>query len=417
MTTPSNRPRRPESLSRRRFVQSGVVAGSAAVVSRVSVSRAGVDANDRIQVGVVGQGGRGSYHVGWVAKHAKKCNATITAVCDVWQPNLSRGAAKVQDLFGQTPKTTTRYADMIAMDDLDAIIVATPDFSHMKIALSALEAGKDVYIEKPMSLTVEEANQALDLTREKKAVVQIGTQRRSDGSIHAMRKLMETNILGQVSRVSMEYNFNGPRWLRDFSDCKQKDVDWDAFLLDLPKREFDPRLLRRWHLFKECTNGISGLWLPHFSDGTNAILGSTYPRSAVTLGGTYVWKEDREHCDTYRTLLDYPEDFLMSWGFALGNESGRYWTIHGTKGTLDALGGTISPNGGKHSAIKEHKIEPLPNESHMENWLNCIRSRKTPNASIETGHQHSITAIMAAQALHTGRRHTYDPKARTVKAA
>ena len=404
------------SVSRRAFVRSGLIAGSAAVVSRASASRAGVGATDRIRIGLVGTGGRGSHHLRWVSQHAKDCNAAIVAVCDVWKPNLEKGAVAAKKFFGEEPKTTSRYGGLMAMDDLDAIIVATPDFSHMKIALAALEAGKDVYIEKPMSLTVEEANRALDLTREKKAVVQIGTQRRSDGIIHAMRDLMKTGVLGQISRVSMEYNFNGPRWLRDFSDCKKADVDWDGFLLDLPKRDFDPRLLRRWHLFKEFTNGISGLWLPHFSDGTNAVLGSTYPRAAVTLGGTYVWKEDREHCDTYRTLLDFPEDFLMCWGFALGNEAGRYWTIHGTKGTLDALGGKISSAGGKGSKIEERKIEPLPSESHMANWLNCIRSRKDPNAPIEAGHQHAITAVMAANALHTGRRHVYDAKSRTVKA-
>lgn len=407
---------RSASISRRGFVGSGLALGAAAVASQVSVGRAAVGANDRIRVGIVGLGVRGAHHVNWVAGHAKECNTSVAAVCDVWKPNLDRAAASVKDRFGEAPKTSTRYGDLLAMDDLDAVIVATPDFSHMKIALAALEAGKDVYIEKPMSLSVEEANRAVDLTREKQAVVQIGTQRRSDGILAAMRELVKTGVLGPISRVSMEYNFNEPRWARTYADCKKEDTDWDAFLLDLPPREFDPRLIRRWYLFKEFTNGISGLWLPHFSDATNAVLGSTYPRSAVTLGGTYVWKEDREHSDTYRTLLDFPEDFLMCWGFALGNEAGRYWTIHGTKGTLDALDGKLLREGGKDTAIEDRAIEPFANESHMANWLNCIRSRKTPNAPVETGHQHSITAIMAANALHTGQRQVYDRESRTVRA-
>ena len=140
-----------------------------------------------------------------------------------------------------------------------------------------LEAGKDVYVEKPMSIDLEPANKALDLARAGDRVVQAGTQRRSDGQHIAAAKLVATGILGRISRVTAEVDFNEPRWARGYGDCKQADVDWDAYLFNRPKTPFDPRLLRRWHLYKLCTNGLSGLWMSHYADAVHMIVGAKYP--------------------------------------------------------------------------------------------------------------------------------------------
>jgi predicted dehydrogenase len=410
-----SRPSENLTLSRRRFLGSTTLAGTSLLAGRMLAADAPAGANDRLSIGMIGVGDRGMDHVKSIASLAKDHNVEITAVCDVWRPNLDRAAAAVKEKWGKSPRTSTRFADLFGKD-VDAVVIATPDFGHTPIMIETLAAGKDVYVEKPMSLEVEGANRALDLAREKNAVVQVGTQRRSDGQFLAAAKLLAGGVLGKISRVSAEYNFNEARWARGFDDCKAADVDWDAYLFNRPNRDFDPRLLRRWQLYNMCTNGLSGLWMTHYVDAVNMLLGTTYPTSVVALGGDYVWKDGREHGDTFRALLDYPEGFLMAWGMGLGNEAGRYWTIHGTQGTLDLEAWMLLRAGGKDTSIKDQRIPPEPTTSHMGNWFECIRTRKRPRADIEFGHQHSLATIMAAEALHSGQRQKYDAPKRAIVA-
>ncbi|NLE36607.1 MAG: Gfo/Idh/MocA family oxidoreductase [Pirellulaceae bacterium] len=404
----------PPTCSRRRFLQSTSALGAGLLAVNPTLGQGPQGANDRLSIGLIGTGHRGGYHLRWIGSLAEKHNAQITAVCDVWKPNRESVAAGVKKKWGKTPLQTTRYAEVLASKDVDAVVIATPDFSHTPIMIAALEAGKDVYVEKPMSLDVDQASRAVDLARAKNAVVQVGTQRRSEGPFRGAAKLIATGVLGKITRVSSEYNFNHARWDRDYDDCKKADVDWDAFLMDLPKREFDPRLLRRWHLYRDFTNGLPGLWMTHYVDTVNMLLGTTYPSRAVALGGTYVWKEDREFCDTFRAVLEYPEEVLFAWGMGLANEAGRYWTIHGTQGTIDLEAFMLLRAGGKNTKIKDRKIEAEPSDSHMGNWLSCLRSRRRPTADIEMGHQHSVGTIMAAVARDSGQRQTYDAKRRAI---
>jgi predicted dehydrogenase len=163
-----------------------------------------------------------------------------------------------------------------------------------------------------------------------------------------------------------------------------------------------------------CTNGISGLWMAHLVDVAHMITGAAHPTSATAHGGVYVWKEDREHTDTFHALIDYPQGFLFSWGMGLANGAGTHYTVHGTRGTMDLHKWTVSGEGGEgEDKIKEvTKIEPENDEQHMANWLSCLRSRQRPNADIGYGYAHSVATIMAAAALESGRRKKYDPSAR-----
>ncbi|MFZ5829772.1 MAG: Gfo/Idh/MocA family protein, partial [Planctomycetota bacterium] len=336
-------------------------------------------------------------------------NVEVTAVCDVWRVNLEKAAATVEKQTGKAPRKFTRFDDLLQLPDVDAVVISTPDFAHGPMPTAALEAGKDVYIEKPMTIDLDEATRALDIARAKDRVVQVGTQRRSDGQFIAAARLMATGVLGRVSRVTAEVNFNQARWARSYDNCKADDVDWDAYLFNRPKVPFDPRLLRQWQLFRLCTNGLPGLWMSHYADAVHMIVAAQYPASAVALGGTYVWNDGQEHSDTFRAVLDYPEGFLMSWGMGLGNSAGTQFTVHGTEGTLDLEKWMLSPAGGtKGSKVQEQKIPPEKGESHMANWLHCIRSRQRPKADIEYGHQNAVATILAAAAQDSGRRETYD---------
>jgi hypothetical protein len=147
--------------------------------------------------------------------------------------------------------------------------------------------------------------------------------------------------------------------------------------------------------------------MTHFADAVHMLTGARYPGTAVALGGTYVWKDGRQHTDTFHAVLEYPEGFLFDWGMGLGNASGGHFTVHGTRETLDADRWAIKP---ENKGGMSRQLAAEPAVSHMENWLECLRSRRRPNADIEFGYQHVVATVMAAQALETGRRQTYDSK-------
>jgi predicted dehydrogenase len=406
-----------EPISRRGFLGAAALAGSGLWSARAA------GANDRLSLGLIGVGDRGTALLGQVLGLAKAHNADVTAVCDVWRVNLGKAASRVRAASGREPRTFTRFGELLALKDVDAVVIATPDFGHAPILIAALKAGKDAYVEKPMALDVGEAGEALDLARAGNRVVQAGTQYRSHGGYHAAARELAAGAVGTVSRVTAQANFNGARWARPFADCKEADVDWSAYLFNRPARPFDPKQLRRWQLYRDFTNGLPGLWMSHYADAVHLLTGAQYPSAAVALGGVYAWKDGREHADTIHAALDYPEGFLFDWGMGLGNAAGTHFSLHGTKGTLD-LGTnyaspsevTITPEGGpKGSARSARTVPHDPSPDHMANWLECLRTRKRPRADIQYGHQHAVATILTAAALESGRRQRYDTTRREVR--
>ncbi|MCX7048729.1 MAG: Gfo/Idh/MocA family oxidoreductase [Candidatus Sumerlaeota bacterium] len=401
-------------MNRQAFVKAAV-AGAALLGASPLALRGATGANDRISIGCIGVGGRGSALMGEIVALADQENVQIAAVCDVWSKNRQAAAKRIETKFGKEPRQCSRFQELLAMKDVDAVVIATPDFSHGPILTAALKAGKDVYIEKPMTIDLAYANEALDLARANERVVQAGTQRRSEGPFRGAAKLFATGVLGQVSRVSAAMYFNESRWTRASADCVESDVDWEAFLLHLPKRAFEPKLLRQWQLYRETSNGLPGLWMTHYADALHLVTGAKYPATAVAHGGVYVWKDGRDTSDTFLALLEYPEGFQFDWGMGLGNSSGVHFTVHGAQGTMDLEKWTISPDGGRQSKLTAAPIVAEPKLSHMGNWLQCLRSRQRPNADIQFGHQHAVATIMAAIAFQTGQRQKYNPVTRTIE--
>ncbi len=405
-----------QKISRRTFLAQSSAVTAATALGTAAVAQNAAKPNERINIGCIGIGGRGYGLMGYINNQfSKKHNVEVTAVCDVWKVNLERAAEACKKANGRRPRTFTRFNDLLALDDIDAVVIATPDFAHTPILIEALKAGKDAYVEKPMAMEMENANKALELARAKKAIVQVGTQRRSMGNFKAAAEALSEGILENITRVTAAVNFNGPRWLRDYKNCKKEDVDWEAYLFNKPMRSFDPILLRQWQLHKDFSNGISGLWMSHFADAVNMLLGTTYPANAMTNGGTYIWRKNREHCDTYHTLISYPENFLFDWSMSLGNAFGGKFRLFGTNGMFDVYKMTFSGEGAHgDKALKEKKVKPQASENHMENWLKCLRSRNRPNADIEYGHQHAVASIMAAASLHNGKRYMWDNEKKQV---
>ena len=388
------------------FTRRALVAGAASA----SFSRV-LGANNRISVGIIGAGSRGTQDMKSVAE--ADLNAEITAVCDVWKPNREKAVNWVSKTFKNQPRQTSDYRELLSWKDIDVVIIATPDFGHSTLLKAAVEAGKDVYCEKPFGVDFAKAKAAYLTVKNSDRVVQIGTQRRSEGGQIAAAKLMHENILGKVTRVVVDIGFQHPRWDRPYAQVQEGDLDWNNFLLDLPKRPFDARLFRQSQLFQTTTNGIGGLWMCHLVDLVHFFMQETYPTNAVTNGGVYLWKDGRDTADVFHTLLEYPKGFLFSFAMCLTNDCSRFdW--YGTRGTMSGtVGGetyTISGAGSKMAdKLGEPRvIEPVAANTHMQNFLECVRSRGTPRSNYQAGFSHAVAGIMAETALAEGRRVRFD---------
>lgn len=366
--------------------------------------------SDRIRIGLIGAGGRGRYLMGELAK-SQESNFAITAVCDVHRPTLQAAAAAIGKQYGAPPKTSTRYQDILANKDIDAVILAAPDHTHARMLKEAVEAGKDVYCEKPMGTNLAEARAAFLAVKRSRQVVQIGTQRRSEGPYVEAARLFREGIIGKVTRVDLQVHFQEPRWRRDFHMVQPADIDWEAFDFGRDLGPFDARKWREWQLFSPLSNGIPGLWMSHLIDLAHWFLDDPYPRSVVASGGVFLWKDGRQTSDVFHALLDYPKDFLVSFAMSLTNSAGNRNLWFGEKGIFDGDRLVFLPEGSRNPdrLAEPRKIEPSRLNSHTDNWLQCLRSRQTPRADIQAGFSHAVAGTMAAAALETGRRITFDP--------
>jgi len=369
----------------------------------------GTSANDRIQIGVIGAGSRGSALMREVAA-AKSANAVITAICDVYRSNRERAAEFVAKTWGIKPRQTVDYKELLGWREVDAVLIATPDFGHSIILKDAVTAGKDAYCEKPMGVDFAEAKAAYLAVRQSDRVVQIGTQRRSEPRMVAAARLIRSGVLGQVTRVEMSVNFHEPRWRRDYTQIRPEDVAWPQFLMHRPSRPFDARRFREWQLFRDYTNGIAGLWMCHFIDLVHWFLEDPYPAGAVANGGVYLWKDGRETSDVFHALLDYPKGFLVSFAMSLTNAAGNRNLWFGTRGTFDADAMKITGQGSRapDRLTEEITVAEEPVNSHMENFLECVRTRRTPRADIQAGFSHAVAVCMAGLALDMGRKVRFD---------
>jgi predicted dehydrogenase len=365
-------------------------------------------ADPPLRLAILGAGGRGNYNLGEIRKANQNC--TITAICDVWKVARERAAAAVQKTYGQAPKLTSRYEDVLAMKDVDAVVITTPDFTHSRILLDAVQAGKDAYCEKPMGTEFNDARAAYKAVKASNRVVQIGTQRRSDGGLIACANFLRSGALGRITRADLQAHYQEARWRRPYNNINVDDIDWEAFRFHgRIQGSPDLRKFREWQLFSDLTNGIPGLWMSHFIDLAAWFLDDPYPQSAVSSGGVYQWKDGRETSDVFHTLVEY-KDCLISFVMTLTSEV--YWRNHwfGMNGTLDADKLTYSGEGSRQpEKIKEPgKLTPETVDSHMANWLKCLRSRQTPRADIQAGFSHAVAGIMSARALEAGRRIRFD---------
>jgi predicted dehydrogenase len=411
-----------ESFSRRKFLKSAAASGAAFTLSAASYSRV-LGANDRISIGIIGCGGRGvDAHMAGVNQHAESQNIEITAVCDPWRIRQEVASSKAKEWYGREARKFSCYKDLLALKDVDAVMIASCDHQHTTQLKAAAEASKDVYCEKPLAMRLDRLKDACDAVKEAKIIVQIGTQLRSLPSFTGCRELYKTGILGTVGRIEQCRNEERPYWYSYVKDVKEEDLDWNEFLMDRPYRPFDPMLYSGWYGYREFSDGpVSGLG-SHFLDLVHYITGAKFPTSCVCLGGTFTWKDAHNFTcpDHVQASWIYPEGFMVSYSTNFGNGSGNSFKIFGDEGVLDMVNWTApiltAEGGGKRQGQIRGKnpVQDVPCPDHFLDWLQCLRTRKTPNASIDAGYQHAVACIMAMQSYDSGLRTIYDPEKREI---
>lgn len=412
----------PNRIGRREFIAKSAtgLAGLALGTAAIGLPSRVLGANDRLSIGLIGCGGQGRGDMNQAMRFSEELNLEVTAVCDVWRLHREAAVNLVEKQYGRKPREFVDYREMLALDDLDAVIIATPDFQHCRQLIDAMKAGKDVFVEKPMAMYIDQANESLKIARETKRVVQVGTQRRSDARHVAGARFVRSGALGTVSRVEAAWNDCGPRWRKNISNVKQEDVDWRRFLLGKKMRSWDPSRFREWHLYSDYSTGGIGLLGSHMIDVVHWFMEDSLPVSAVSLGGNFAWNDKRENLDTVYTLLEYPKGFIVRYCHSLGNAVGSNCYFYGTNGTFDTATWKVTGAGGAGAdKITEEKVITAAGagHNHVKNFLECVRSRLNPNATIEDGYAHSVVAIMSAESLRTGRKVLYDKNTQEITLA
>ena len=430
--------REPEKISRRSFLNRGVAAVGAATVTSTAVSYGRIlGANDRISVGHIGVGSRGR-ELDWIVGQLKeKHNVELTAVCDLWKVNREKAAARAEKTYGRAPRSFQHLDDLLALKDVDAVLISTPEHSHSPVLRLAAVAGKDAYVEKPMGNVLEEIKAARDAVLARKLIVQVGTQHRSELYPRAAHDLVEKGVLGDVSKIEIEWNFHGPRWRGrpEVKQLREEDTDWHAWLMTKPDRPFDPQLYFEFRLYKDFSSGIADQWLSHGIDLVHWFMDDPFPKSVLAHGGIFAWQDGRQNPDTFVALCEYPKGFLVSFSTSFGNDAPSFTRYMGKKATLFNQGGEGAP---RYQLVEEkgnHEDNPaidnqrkseyiqLPGDKdlqpmafgdddlhHMTNWFECLRSREQPHATVLNGFSHSVVCIMAADSYWQGKKLFWDAK-------
>jgi predicted dehydrogenase len=401
-------------------------------------------ANDRVRVGVVGFSDRfRSSLLPAFLQHSKALDFEIVALSDIWTMRRDIGKAHIDKLTGGSIAAVRNNDELYARKDVDAVIISTADFQHAQHGAEAVRAGRDAYVEKPMAHNMEDARAIRQAVRDSGKIVQIGTQRRSSPVYQAAYDYIRSGKFGDIVSVLMTWNVNQPgRWRRPklVAGLTEDQVDWRRYLLNLPQQPFDPRKYVEFRLFWPFSSGIPDQWMVHQIDTVHWFTGLPRPRSVVANGGIYFWHDGRKNWDTMTAVFDYGPLNDMSKGFQvvytsrMTNDAGDVKELYYSNGgTLDLDKKTVSPEGGltkEYAAEMDMKPNLLPKISlsesaskiatsantggdpdtsaNMQNWMECVRSRKTPNANIEAGYSHSVALCMTIAAVQSGRRVSFD---------
>lgn len=449
-------------VTRRKFMRrvgEAMVAGSAMSMTARSYARV-MGANDRIRLAQLGCGGRSEGHVHMVHLSSLRTPVEVVAVCDLWKLARERRAAQVRQLFGSEPAQYQYSEKMLARSDIDGVMIATGDFQHAKLCIEVVQAGKDCYVEKPFANVLEEAKAARAVVKASRQVVQMGTQHRSQPYPLAVRDIIRSGRIGEVVRIEQQWDTNQPRWreipgLDDKTHhlLREEDTDWNRWLLGKPYRPFNPHVYLEFRLYRDYSSGIFDQWLSHASDLVHLWTDETHPTSAMATGGIMRWEDGRENPDTATVSFVYPKKFLYTYTTTFCNSYRSFSRVQGKKGTIVNYGGegaslfVVTKEGGSQEDDPEGNGKPRytdvpvlgphsdgaeiirvphapapdsngPDDDdvdHLMHWLDAMRARREPNATVDHGFSHAVACIMAAHSYWSGKKLYWDPEKEEIR--
>jgi len=371
-------------LDRRNFLR-GVSAATALSYSRVA------GANDRVQLGLIGCGDRGRYDM----SNFQKASVDVVAVCDIY-------GARIDDARKDAPqaKDFTDHRKLLEMKEVDVALIATPDHWHAQTAIDALNAGKDVYVEKPLTRTIEEGPLIVKAARVNGRICQVGMQQRSGQHyIQAKHEYFDTGKLGKITLARTWWHGNSYHLRRAPSslETQPSNLDWAHFLGPVKWRDYDPQQYFNWRAYLDFGGGQVTDLFTHWIDVVHMFMGQDVPISASAAGGVYKYKDGRTAPDTINVLLEYPGEFNATFEATLvPGITGAAVEICGTDGRLWIDRGRYEFHPvGKGAQPTIVKAFSNIDQDHVNNFLDCVRSRKLPNGDVLIGHR-------SAQASHLG---------------
>ena len=393
------------SPARREFLQSTAMTAAGLVAAGFGATSRGFAANETINIGCIGTGGRCRMLMNALSKIA---GVKIAAVCDVWDVHLEQ-AKKIAD---PQALATKQFREVLDRKDIDAVLIAAPDHWHVPMQVAACEAGKDVYVEKPLTHDLSEGAAAIEAQNKYQRIVQVGMQQRSMPHIQEARELIRSGQFGAIHKVHLTWNRNTPRHTTNKLGIDPQSVDWKQFLGSAPDQPFDEYRFRNWRWFWDFGGGILTDLMVHWIDVANWLLDLDHPQSAVTIGDQYMAQGLWETPDTMQTLLRYPDKQVQAYfeGTFVNARNASMIEFMGTEATLYI-------DRGRYEVIPERRSKLEPKERiigqgprgqdfylqpdgelvHLTNWIECIRSRSKPTAPAEAG-------VAAVTGAHLGNR-------------
>jgi len=395
--------KRERTIGRRQFLANTAAAGAAVWV--MSPMARVLGANDRLRLGLIGGGARGQE---LLSQALKLPNVELVAVADVY--------TRRHDEVRRVAPAARAFSDhrrLLDLKDVDAVLVASPLHCHARHFLDTIAAGKDLYAEKTMTWSIPEAEACLAAAKRSDRVIQIGLQHVSTGAFADARKWVADGVVGKVTSVQSWMSRNTPRghgqWVRSVpSDCTADNVQWDLFLNGRPARPFDAFRFINWRLFWEFSGGNITENMVHQLSWIMGVLDLPVPVAAYMSGGEFSEKDSREVPDTIAVTLDFPTDLVVTWQSTFSNSRyglgerilGSHGTVERVSGSTDMVTGRLT-SGVRYDPEKANRpdgaavLGQSPDQDHMANFVDCVRSRKTPNAPVEVGYRTAVAAHMA----------------------
>ena len=374
----------------------------------------------KIGTGFMGVGGRGNSLLGnMMERVANEGGVEVKAVCDIYEPRKAR-ARRVS-----RADVHHDYRELLARDDIDAVVIASPDHWHAQMCLDALDAGKDVYVEKPFTLTIDEARRVRDKVLETGRVLQCGAGRCSDDLWWQAREFIKQGGIGKVVWVQGDYSRNsgspenpqGGEWNYKIDrNASPENLDWETWLGPAPKRPFSKPRYFQFRKFWDYSGGIATDLLYHFLAPMMVALDSSFPERVTASGGIYVQHDDREVPDTYMTQLDYPDDYTIVLTSSMANKQGLPTVIRGHRATIHADGRVVAEEEfagwfKERYGAAEIRLPLKERMGHMDNFLHCVRTREKPHCDVELAYRTMVAIKLGVDSYRQDRVMFFDPTA------